>query len=66
MSRYQYVSVGQGKKEKESLINKNINFQLVSSHARPQGSIFEDGRFYLYESRYLKERNKNNFIQAVF
>ena len=32
-------------KEKESLINKNINFQLVSSHARPQGSIFEDGRF---------------------
>ena len=40
------IYIGQGKKEKESLIiNKNINFQLVSSHARPQGSIFEDGRF---------------------
>ena len=44
---YVCIYIGQEKKDKESLNNNNIIFQLVSGRARPQGSMFEKMVMYI-------------------
>ena len=48
-----------GKKDKESLNNNDIIFQLVSGRARPQGSMFENLFIYLFfiQQVYLPDRD---------